>query len=167
MNPKEINPKTLIAVLTAAIKEDAELIARQIVAQAKNDNLEYSKLVERYVLGKTKAMPLNFSSFAENAFEQVKDTEKLLGFDIELFSSWRLNRTSGVFECYDNNQFHLKAELDHKEKGYTWNDTVHAYGGNVYSLLDEFKASLQSKILEINGEVSEVILPEEIQTENE
>lgn len=159
MNTKEIKPKTLIAVLTAAIIEDAECIAKRIVETAKNDNVEYASLVESFILNKRDSEPITFSSFAENAFEQIKGIEKLKTFEVELINKWRKKKDDTPFERIDENEFYIQGELDIPAQ-HSWNKSVVTTGKNAYSTFEEFRESVQRKIIEANAVPTEVYLPE-------
>jgi len=145
MNTKEVKPKTLVAVLTAAIKEDAESIAQKVVEKAKSDNVEYTSLVEAFILNRRASEPITFSSFAENVFEQIKDIEKLRSFCISLKCYWRKERESEHFTYEDKNEFCIEGNLDIDAKN-SWDKTVRAYGSDVYSTFEEFKGSMYKKI---------------------
>jgi hypothetical protein len=160
METKEIKPKTLVTVLTAAIKEDAECIAQKIVEKVKGDNVEYTSLVETFILNKRDSEKITFSTFAENEFEQIKDVEALKDFSVELVCYWRKKGEPERFFYENKNEFTVKSNLNITVENY-WDKSAHAYGNNAFSVFEEFKETLQKKLLSINCVSTEVNLPEE------
>lgn len=158
MNTKEIKPKTLVAVLAAAIREDAETIAKGIVEKTKGDNVEYASLVESFILGKRDSEPITFSSFAETAFEQIKGIEKLKTFEVELTYRWRKKENDTPFERITENEFSIRGELDIPAQ-YSWYKSEIATGKNAYSTFEEFKEKIQRKLIEVDATPTEVNLP--------
>lgn len=161
MTTSEIKPRTLVAVLADHIRDEAYAIARKIVEQAKSSDIEYSTLVEQFVLQKSKAENIIFSSFSHKAFDEIRDTDMLLDFSIELKTRYRKSETEvGVFECSDDNLFSIGCRLDHKSDPDRWaKDSVEAYGGNVHHVFESFKVKLASKLADIHGQKTEVDIP--------
>lgn len=162
MDTKEIKPKTLISVLAAAIREDAESIAQKIVEKAKNDKVEYASLVEQLILDKRDSKSITFSSFSEKAFEQIKDVEKLKDFSVELKCFWRKKGDPEQFIYENKNEFSIEANLNIDTENF-WDRSARAHGNNAYSTFEEFKKNLQDKISPKNT-TTDVDLPESIQT---
>ncbi len=160
MTTSEIKPRTLIAVLAAHIRDEADAIARNIVDQAKSSDVEYSTLVEQFVLQKSKVENITFSSFSHKAFDEIRDTDMLLDFSIELKTSYRKSEKEvGVFECRGDNLFSIECTLDHKSDPDRWGkDSVMAYGTNAHHVFESFKARLASKLADIAGKKTEVEL---------
>lgn len=163
MNTKEIKPKTLVAVLSAAIKEDAESIAQKIVENAKNDNVEYASLVETFILNKRDKENITFSLFAENAFEQIKDIKKLRSFSVGLRCRWRKKGDPEQFIYEEKNDFFIEGDLDIVAEN-SWDKSVRAYGNNAYSVFEEFKEGVDKKITAVIPTPTEVYLPEDSQS---
>lgn len=159
MNPKEIKPKTLVAVLAAAIREDAEAIAKGIMEKAKGDNVKYASLVESFILSKRDSEPITFSSFAETAFEQIKGIEKLNTFEVELTYKWRKKEADTSFERITENEFSIRGDLDIQAQ-YSWLKSVIATGKNAYSTFEKFREMVQRKIIEGDIALTEVNLPD-------
>ena len=164
MNTKEIKPKTLISVLAAAIREDAESIAQEIVKKAKNDNVDYASLVEQFVFDKRDSRSITFSTFSEKAFEQIKDVEELKDFSVELRCSWHKKGDPEQFIYGNKNEFFITANLKVNTNDY-WGKSARAYGKNAYYTFEEFKKDLQKKIFSENDTPTDVDLPENTQTE--
>ncbi len=158
MNTKEIKPKTLVAVLAAAIKEDAEYIAKSIVETAKSDNVEYASLVETFILNKRDADRITFSSFAENAFEQIKDIKELKDFSVEIECKWRRDEKLKEFVCALKNEFSIRGDLD-IVTGDNWSKSAYASGNNIYTVFEEFKERVKRKTETDTSIPTEVNLP--------
>jgi hypothetical protein len=154
MNTSEIKPKTLTAVLAAHIRDEADAIARMIVEKAKGSDLDYSHLVEHYILGKSRGESITFTKFFDKAFDEIKDSDKLLEFSMELKSRYTKKEK---FELVDDGVFEFRAEVDFKTKkdqyGY---DSVFHYGDNAFTGFDAFKAALTAKLLSISNQRTEV-----------
>lgn len=162
METKKIAPKTLVAVLAAQIKEDAETIALKIVEASKGSDIDYSMLVENYVLKKDNYSPLLFSQFAENIFNEVKGIEKFKKLEVVMRYKYGFERDDVGPKLIDDT-VNIDMEIDEKrpDENYFY---ISAYGNNknAFSAYNQFKANISTKIINRNAPKTEVIIDSEI-----
>lgn len=158
METKKIPLKTVIYVLATQIREDAETLAQQIVANVKNSNIDYSFLIEKYILNSDERNVVKFSEFADKAFDEIKETEMLLSFEIDATHKWKFDEETKTFEKKYNGEFNIRAELNHKEGDgkYRYFASVYENGNNLVPLFNTFKAKLASKIDDIQGKMTDI-----------
>ncbi|MDR0829232.1 MAG: hypothetical protein LBN95_03860 [Prevotellaceae bacterium] len=156
MEIKKITAKTIAAIISAKIKEDADDIAEKIVADAKMNELDFQTLVKKYLLNEIPDK-IDFKTFAQGAFDQMKDAEKLLEFRVSITSDWE--KCDDVFKCTENNNFQIYAKIDHiEDEKYKWNKTIFESGNIVQNVYESFRIQYQSYIDKINNKETEVIL---------
>lgn len=170
MENQKIAPKTLLAVLAAQIREDAETIARKIVEEAKGNDIDYSILVENYILKTDKFKPVLFSDFAKKAFSEVNEinkfNQKIRTFEMSLSFNYGIVDETKQLVPGENNEFYFKSEIDEKHEKYDWNLSVSERGSNIYMAFEQFKQELKIKIGHPDTLASEIVIESEIPTES-
>ena len=163
---KKISPKSLAAVLAAAIREDADAIALKIVEQAKGNDIEYDKLVARYINGTMDENPVYLSQIADQLFEKTKDTEAFKELIVELEYRYGFDYNGkDEFPSLKSSNYRVSLEIKEKEKETDYcNISASGNSKNIYQAVSEFESNFEHKILNRNKKPNELIVESPIPT---
>ena len=143
---KKISPKSLAAVLAAAIREDADAIALQIVEQAKSSETDFNQLVARYITGESKEHALLMSQFANNIFDEVKAVDKFKRLKVGLIYEYGFhNGDIGPLLLEKNYEIILTIDEKRRADDY-FNIEARGEDENAFVAYDQFKASFAALV---------------------
>lgn len=165
MKSQEIAPKTLVAILAAQIREESETLAKRIVENAKGNDVDYSQMVEKYVLNKDNSSRVLFSKFSKNAFAEIvainNEINKVLTFRVSIENEWGRIEKDGKLKPGSQNEFTFSSELDIKQEDRDWNKSIYSSHENIDIAFEAFKRDLKIAIGHPDTLPTEIIIESE------